>query len=197
MSDADSIGGDDEEMQQVTAKVPKSVYETAKKKLEYGGFSREIRDSLRRVAFGEDMNQRSRLEQQLTELQDERDELRAERREIDAKIETIETKISGIQNDISQLTTKEERYESKLEELEYRVREDGTRLWPENSHVERVAKEAQREPEAVVNDLKERNPDVPDRAFEEGDLYQQNRQWNGVPDEDVNLPVGDREQRYR
>lgn len=195
MSDVDTA--DDEETKRINVAVPQSVHETAKKKLEYGGISREVRDTLRRVAFGEDMNQRSRLEHQLTELQDERDELRAERREIDAKIETIETRITGIQNDISQLSTEEERYESKLEELEYRVREDGTRLFAENTHVERVAKAAEREPEAVVNDLKERNPDIPDYAFEEGDLYRENQSWTGVPDEDVHLAVEDREQRYR
>lgn len=188
---------DDEETKRINVAVPKSVHETAKKKLEYGGITREVRESLRRVAFGEDMNQRSRLEQQMSELQEEREELRAERREIDAKIETIETKISGLQDDVSQLSSEEERYESKLEELEYRVREDGTRLWPENTHVERVAKASQREPEAVVHDLKQRNPDVPDYAFEEGDLYRTEQSWSGVPDEDINLSVEDREARHR
>lgn len=188
---------DDEEMQQVTVTVPVSVHETAKTKLEYGGISREVREALRRVAFGEDMNQRSRLEQQMDELKDEREKLRAERRELDAKIENIDSKINGIQDDISQLSSEEERYESKLEELEYRLRDDGIRMWPSNRHVERIAKEAQREPEAVIHDLKERNPDVPDYAFEQGDLHRQDQQWNGVPEEDIDLPVDEREPRYR
>lgn len=191
------MSDDDEETKRITVIVPKAVHETAKKKLKHGGISREVRESLRRVAFGEDMNQRSRLEQQLEELRDERQELRAERREIDAKIENVESKIDGIQDDISQLSSEEERYESKLEELEYRVREDGTRLDPNNGHVERVANEAQREPEAVVNDLKERNPDVPDYAFEEGDLYGKNKPWNGVPEENIDLAVDDRTAKYR
>lgn len=188
---------DDEEMKQIAVNVPASVHETAKMKLEYGGISREVREALRRVAFGEDMNQRSRLEQQMEELKDEREELRADRRELDAKIANIDSKIDGIQDDISQLSSEEERYESKLEELEYRVREDGTRLYPGNGHVERIAKEAKREPEAVVNDLKERNPDIPDYAFEQGDLHRQNQRWNGVPEEDIDLPVDEREARYR
>lgn len=191
------MSDDNEEMKLINVNVPKSVHETAKKKLEYGGISREVREALRRVAFGEDMNQRSRLEQQMEVLRDEREELRAERREIDAKIENIESKIDGIQDDISQLSSEEERYDSKLEELEYRVREDGTRLWPENSHVERVAKEAQREPEAVVNDLKKRNPDIPDYAFEKMTPYSDDPDWSGVPEEDIDLAVDDRAAKYR
>lgn len=188
---------DDEETTMITVNVPTSVHETAKQKLEHGGLSREVRESLRRIAFGEDMNQRSRLERQLEELRDEREELRAERRELAAKIENIDSKIDGIQDDISSLSSEEERYESKLEELEYRVRAEGTRLWPENVHVERVAKEAQREPDAVINDLMERNPDIPEYAFEEGDLYRTENRWDGVPEENIDIDVSERESKYR
>lgn len=187
----------DEETVQVVVNVPKSVKETAQDKLEYGGLTREVREALQRVAFGEDLNQRSRLERQLEELQDEREELRNQRRELDADIEAVDNKINGVQNSLNQLSTEEDRYEAKLEELEYRLRDEGTRLWPTNGNVARVAKEAGKEPEGVVQDLKERNPDVPDIAFEEGKLYSNEPSWNGVDEEDIELDVEDREERYR
>lgn len=188
---------DDEEMSRISVDVKKTHHEMAKRKLEYGGITREIREAIRRVAVGEDMNQRSRLERQLEELQEKRDDLRAKRREIEASIETIETKINGVQHDISQLSSKEERYEAKLEELEYDLREGGQRFYPEHKKIERIAGETQREPEALINDLKERNPDIPDYAFEEGDRYGKNERWTGVPEEDIEIDVENREPKYR
>lgn len=187
----------EEEMKVVSAEVPESIHESVKRKLEYGGLTREIRDHLRRIAVGEDMNQRSRLERQLEELQEERDDLRAQRREIEASIETVETKINGVQHDISQLSSQEERYEAKLEELEFDLREGGKRFYPGYKRIERIAGETQRESEAIIEDLKARNPDIPDFAFEEGDLYGNNERWTGVPEEDISLDVDEREAKYR
>lgn len=196
---------DDEEMVQVTVNVPKSIKETAQDKLEYGGITREVRESLQRVAFGEDLNQRSRLERQAEELREKRAELRDQRRELDAEIESIDNKINGIQETISQLSSKEERYESKLEELEYRLRDpddEWFHLVPTLRVVERIANEVNKEPEGVIQDVKERNPDIPDYAFEpvppmheRHDLH--NPVWSGVPEEDIDLDVEDREAKYR
>ena len=188
---------DDEEMVLVNAEVPKPVRDAAKEKLEYGGMSREIRELLTRVAFGEDLAQRSRLEQQLDALREQREELQRERREIDSKIENVDSRISGIETKLSSLSSREERYESKLEELEYRLRGEGTRLGPDSPVVKRVAKESETEPEGVIKDLKKRNPDVPDYAFEEKTPYADEPSWHGVAEENVDLAVEDREARYR
>lgn len=186
---------EEEEMQLITAEIPQSIHQGVKRKLEYGGITREIRDHLRRIAVGEDMNQRSRLERELKELREERQELRADRRELDTKLENIETRINGIQADISQLTSKEERYEAKLEGLEYDLRADGMRMDPNNPKVENLAMEVQREPEAVVKDLKDRNPDVPEYAFEQ--VMHTTESWDGVPEDDISLDVDERDARYR
>lgn len=187
---------EDENRVQITVQVPESVRDAAKEKLEHGGMSQEVRDTLTRVAFGEDINQRSRLESRLESLRDERDELREERRELDAEIENIDSRIDGIEKELSQLSSKEERYEAKLESLEYRIRGEG-RIFSGHSAVQNVAKEAQREPEGVIKDLKDRNPDVPDYAFEDG-LHDYENDWNGFDSEDIiTRDVDDREARYR
>lgn len=186
---------EDEETVRVVAEVPKSIKIAAKEKLPYGGISQEIEDALSRVAFGEELTQRSRLERQLEDLQKSRKELQDERREIDAKIETYDNKIETVQREISNLSTREERYESKLEELEVRLRVEGMRLDPGNKHVKRVAKESGREEEGVVQDLMNRNPDVPDFAFEDG-LHDHENSWSAIDDETV-TPVDEREARYR
>lgn len=187
----------DEEMAQVVVNVPRSAKDSAMEKLEYGQMTEEIRDLVTRIAFGEDLGQRSRLERQLEDLRDRRDELRRERRSLDAEIENIDSRIDGVEKRISQLSSQEERYEAKLESLEHRLRAEG-RLFPEHSAVREVAKEAEREPEGVIEDLKGRNPDVPEYAFEEMTPYVDEPKWHGFEDEEkIQLAVGEREARYR
>lgn len=189
----------DEETVQVIAEVPKSVRDGAKDKLPYGGMSEEIRETLSRIAFGEELNQRSRLEARLEDLREDRDELYRERRELDAQIENIESQISSIEREVSQLSTQEERYEAKLESIEYRIRSEGGHLFPEHGEIKKVASEAQREPEGVIQDLRERNPDIPDRAFEELPIHATpDEKWDGFSDQEtIDLDVEDREARYR
>lgn len=183
--------GNDENTVRVVAQVPESVKETAKEKLDYGGISREVRETLERIAFGEDLTQRSRLERQRDELQETLRKKREERRELDAEIENIEQRIDGIDSKINNLTTREDKFEAKLEELEAILRVDGCRLDPEHPAVKRAAKTGGMEVEGVMETLKERNPDVPSYAFQDG--LKDRESWNGLPDSQAELPVDERE----
>lgn len=188
MSDDDSV--------RVTVCVPEEVRDAAKDKLPHGGMSEEVRDLLTRIAFGEEVNQRSRLERQAEELRERRAEKRRERRELDANIENLDDRIETIERKLGELSTREERYEAKLEELEYRLRSEGTRIFTGHGLVERVASEAGVEPEGVIGDLKERNPDVPDFAFEPA-IHDHENEWNGLPDDEAETPVDEREEGFR
>lgn len=181
---------DDEETARVVAEVPQTVKETAKEKLPYGGISREIQETLERIAFGEDLTQRSRLQRQRDELQETLRKKRSERRELDAEIETVESRINAIDEKLASVTTREDKYEAKLEELDAMLRQDGTRLDPDHAAVKRAAKTAGVESEGVVETLKERNPDVPTYAFEDG-LHDRNT-WDGLEPDAATLPVSDR-----
>ena len=181
---------DEEETTRVVADVPTDVKETAKEKLPYGGISQEIQNTLERIAYGEELGQRSRLERRREELQADLREARERRREIDAEIATLEDKINGVDDKLSTLTSREDKYEAKVEELEAMLRQDGTRLDPEHAAVKRAAETGGVEPEGVVETLKERNPDVPTYAFKDG-LHDRNT-WDGLDDETATLPVDER-----
>lgn len=181
---------DEEETVRVVAQVPESVKAAAKEKLEYGGLSREIQDTLERIAFGEDLSQRSRLKRRREELADERRTLREQRREIDAEIETVEQRIDAVDDKLDDLTTREEKYEAKLESLEHRVRAEGQRLDTDHGAVRNVAAEVGIEPEGVVETLKERNPDVPTYAFTDG--LHDRHDWDGLPESVADRDVSER-----
>lgn len=187
---------DDEDTVRVNVEVPQSVRDTAKKKLGHGGISKEVRNRLREIAFGPELNQRSRLERQRQDLADELRGLREERRGIDSQIETVENRIDAVDDQLASLSSREEKFEAKVEELESRLRRDGVRIDPEHPAVVRAAATGGVEPEGVLEELKERNPDVPDFAFEDG-LHDYENQWNGVPEEGLGVPPEDRERRYR
>lgn len=178
--DAEDVHVDDadrEELARVVADVPKTVKEAAQDKLEYGGLTREVEELLERIAFGEDLGQRSRIERRLEQLDDEMRGLREERRELDAQIENTEQQRKALEQKLSNLTTKEDKFDAKLEELESRLLDEGTRLDPDHPAVKRAAATGGTEPEGVIEELKERNPEVPGYAFKQAmhDTFE----WNG------------------
>ena len=187
---------DDEKMVRINVEVPESVRDTAKKNLDYGGLSREIRERLEEIAFGPELSHRSRLERQRADLKDRLRDVREKRRDLDAEIETLEEQIQAVDEKLGSITEREDKYEAKLEELESQLRRDGIRMYPGTPKVERAAATGGVEPEGVIKELKERNPDVPDYAFEDG-LHDYDHDWNGVAEADAGLEPADREARYR
>ena len=178
------------ETARVVADVPADVKETAKEKLPFGGISEEIQNTLERIAYGEELGQRSRLERRREALRSELRDARERRRDIDAEIATLEDRINGVDDKLSSLTSREDKFEAKIEELEAMLRQDGTRLDPDHAAVKRAAETGGVEPEGVVETLKERNPDVPTYAFEDG-LHDRNT-WDGLDSDTATLPVNER-----
>ena len=188
----------------VAAEIPASTKEAYKAKYGHGKISEDIRRLFDQRAYGENLEQRSRLEDAIQRERDELEELKRKRREINTEIDNKETIIQDYERKISNLTASEERYEAKLEELERRIRdpENFGHLTAEDEAVVRIADESNKEPEGVIRDLKDRNPDVPDYAFEPippmGDRHPiRNPAWEGVPEEDVDTPVSERERKHR
>lgn len=192
MSDAPG----DEEMVRVNVEVPKSVRDTATEKLEYGGLSREIRERLHEIAFGPELTQRTRLERRRESLKDDLREKREARRKIETEIETLENRILAVDEKLASVTSREDKFEAKLEELESQLRRDGIRVFTDHPAVGRAAATGEVEVEGVIRELKDRNPDVPDFAFENG-LHDYENGWDGVPEADLDKPVDERERRYR
>lgn len=210
MSDENAVMLEEEDVR-VTFTVPEGIRDGAKRRLPHGGMSEELRGTLRRIAHGEDMNQRSRLEKQKRDLKKELRDEREKHRDAGANIETLEDRIQGINDELEGLSAKEDRYEAKLENVEYDLRIDGMRLWSDHPAVTDVAAEVGKTGEGVIKDLKHRNPDVPDHAFKQGNVGTKDytpvdtakdkyglKSMGGDSDGDGEItPLEDREEEYR
>jgi len=119
-------------------------------------------------------SQNTELEQKQAELEDVRDridDLRRERRRIDAEIESQESRATRLEERISKLEERTDAFETVVDTLESMML-DGARIFPERVDDEL---DAQR----VMEELKERNPDVPEYAFRLADR-QEPTDWRRV-----------------
>lgn len=162
---------------QVHFEVNRQAKELAKEKLEFGELSKVLRDEVRRVAFGEEISKRQRLTERLEKLREERDSLRADMRRIETEIDEKETEIARVEERMGGLERKEERYEAQIEMLEDQLFK-GTRLWEDHGQVIKAAKTGEKQPKEVLQELQDRNPEIPEYAFQDG--LKDAKEWDGL-----------------
>lgn len=170
---------------QVNFTVDRNAKELAKEKLDYGELSTVLRERVHQVAFGEEISKRERMRKRLAELREEKDNLRNKKRNIEAELEEIETEITRLEERIDDMERREDKYETSLEMIEESLY-DGMRVFEEHGQVIKAAKLGGKEPEDVIQELKERNPAIPDHAFV--DRMTDPTDWNGV-DSDGDAPI--------
>jgi len=161
---------------QIHVKVSREAKELAKQKLKHGELSQLFRDELRRVAYGDEVSKRERLQRNLEEIREEKDSLRAEKREIEGEIERVETEIARVEERMDGLERKEDRFDAQIEMLEEALAE-GMRLDPKNPKVITAAKTGGVETDEVIGELRDRHPNIPDQAFKQ--KLNDQREWNG------------------
>lgn len=182
MSESDATNGEmelepgDDEQVQVSHLVPKHVREAAQTNSEYGELSEKVRNLYTTVAFGEEVGQRSQIERELQSVREKKDDIRAEIRELQTELENLEQRETRLEESMANLSSKEDKFEGALEMLEEQLY-DGTHLFPDHGGVQRAAGLAGATPEAVLEKLKERNPGVPDYAFQS--RMHARRDWEG------------------
>ena len=162
---------------QINFTVEKNAKDLAKEKLDHGELSTELRQTIHRLAYGEEISKRERLHKRLAELRDSKDELRAEKREIEAEIEEIEGEIKRIEERLDGMERREEKYEGTLEILEETLYAGG-RVFEDHGQVMKAAKIGGKQPADVIEQLQERNPSVPDHAFVQ--KMHTNKEWRGL-----------------
>lgn len=167
---------------QVNVEVDGDAKEEAKDKLGHGGLSKEIRRLIDEIAWGQEVSQHTRLEHRLRSLREEKDELRSERRELDTKIEDVEQEITRIEEQLSHLYKREDKYDATLEMLEETLYA-GSRVYPGHGTVERAARIGDVTNRTVIDDLKTRNPSIPEFAFV--DALHDTHEWNGIGPEEA------------
>lgn len=162
---------------QVNFTVEESAKELAKEKLEHGELSQRLRERIQQIAFGEELSKRAQKQERLEELREKKDNLRSDKREIEADIEDVEQEITRIEEQLDNLERREDKYETSLEMLEESLY-DGQRIFEEHGQVQKAAKLGEKEPEDVIAELKERNPEIPDHAFKQ--KLQSPEPWDGI-----------------
>jgi len=162
---------------QINFTVEANAKDLAKDKLNHGELSTELRETIHRIAYGEEISKRERMHKQLAELREEKDSLRAEKREIEAEIEEVEGKITRIEERLDGMERQEDKYEATLELLEETLY-DGGRVFADHGQVMKAAKIGGKESSDVIEELQERNPSIPDHAFKQ--RLHTAKEWHGV-----------------
>ncbi len=171
------MSGDDHV--RVTHRVPSHVRDAAQDRTEHGELSEEVRSLYQRIAFGEEVAEHDTVRRELERVRDEKDDTRRQIRELQAELEELERRETRLEEKLSKHTSRQDKYEGHLEALETQLR-DGTHIWPDHPGVKRAANTAEMEPEEVIEELQERNPEVPDYAFQ--DAMHADRVWTGFGD---------------
>lgn len=155
-----SDGKDDEV--RFNVKMRRQLRDDAKRNTNRGELSEDVRDLFRRKAYGHgaesENTELERTRAELDEVRDRIDDLRRDRRRIDAEIESQETRATRLEERMERLEERTDKFSTVVDTLES-ILLDGGRIFPE-----RVDDDL--EAERVINELKERNPDVPEYAFE-------------------------------
>lgn len=155
---------DDEDMTQTGFQVPEEDLEKAKRRAEFGELSEELRKTVRRLAYGREKTRREELKD---ELEEEREEDRRIQREINALKEEqqdVQRNIRDLENQLDDIRDSEAEYEGMLEAISSDLRE-GTRVTPDATKIEKAAEAGGKTTGEVMNDLRERNPEVPECAY--------------------------------
>jgi len=145
-------------------KANRETLKQAKAKLDHGELSELLRQELDRIAHGADVAEENRLTDRLRHLRKSRRELRDERDSIESNLEEIERKIERIEKRLDELREQEGEYDGVLSMLEEDLHA-GKRILGGSDKLHRAATIGDCKPEEVIADLKERNPDVPEKAY--------------------------------
>lgn len=160
--------------------MPEDLREDAKRNAKRGELAEEVRSVFRRIAYGEGASRSpSELEKAKNELQEVRaqiDSLRHERTMLESKIQTKESRATRLEERIENLERENDELETKMEMLENMLHE-GKRLWP--TVIKNTADVDEGTAQKLYEQLRERNAELPEEAFNEPDLKDPNNWKKG------------------
>lgn len=171
--------GDDDHVR-VTHRVPGHVRDAAQDRTEHGELSERVRTLYQRAAFGEEVAEHDTVQRELNRVRDEKDDVRRQIREKQAELERLERRETRLEEKLSKHTSRKDKFEGHLESLETQLRR-GAHISPSHPGVQRAANTGEVDPEEVIEELQERNPEVPEYAFE--DAIHTDHVWNGFDEE--------------
>lgn len=159
---------DDEKMATVHVEVPERTKEIAQEKLEYGGLTRVVRESVARVAHGEEVAERDRVADHLKDLRKQKRDKIRERDDINDEIDEIERKIERAEEELDRLDNSVGEYEGALQMIEDTMDNTNASVFIGHGKIRKAAEVGDKPQEDVIEDLKQRNPDMDNDRFTEG-----------------------------
>ena len=166
-------------------------------KLDRGESAELIREFAETIAYGGDWDARTPLDMQIERVKTELNKARERRRREDAKVETLENELADLRQKRESVQTAGEQFEGALKQLEqsFRRGEIG-HAFVEHPRIQMLADDYDRDAQAVYDDLVDRNPDVPDRAFAPPIGWEKRGEthgtFTGLPDDQATTPVDER-----
>lgn len=165
-------------------KVDEDDWEAAKERCEHGELSEELRRTVQRLAYGSETTKRERVKEELEELREEKREVVVEKQQLQSKEQELDRKIQRKEEELDGLQDTEAEYTGMLETIEADLH-DGQRVWGTMPKVEKAANRADKTTAEVMQELQERNPDVPDKAFRkskpsESAKWKDTTEWNST-----------------
>lgn len=174
----DENGEEDSELVQVSHLVPENLRDLATERTDYGGLSELVREAYRIGAMGTEAGKR-RMRYELRRIRQDREHLEARREDIDEELAELAEHESRIEDELEDSRRYEEVIEDRFEEVEAKIRE-GRAVFPGHSDIADLSALASITESEVIERLKERNPDLPEHAFE--DQRFADRSWEGTSD---------------
>lgn len=163
--DSTDSSAEDDELVQVNHMVPRGIKEQAKQKADQWG---ELSDAVRRVyriiARRGEFGDKGELEVELLKAKHDRERLEEQIDELSEQLSVVTEREKEIEEQIATREERESTYESHLEEIESEIR-SGQSVFPEHGMVEEAASVGNTNPMSVIDELRDRNPDLPDAAF--------------------------------
>lgn len=169
-----------DEFVRVGHRVPGHLRDAAQANTEHGELSEMVRSLYRRIAHGDSDGGAESIAIELERVRAKKDELREEVRKLQNELQSLEQQETRLEEKLTTHRSRQDKYEGHLESLEQQLR-NGTRVFAEIPSVQQAGSTAGKSPEEVIEDLKERNPIIPDHAFESG--LHTTRKWEGVDSE--------------
>jgi len=175
----------------VNFKADAETVELAKSKLEHGEMSERLRQTLEHIAHGADVSERTRLKDQLQEKRRQRREVEQELSTLQSERDELDRDIERIEQRLDELLDKQGEYDGALSMLESELH-SGEYVYSEKASVKQAATVGECSPESVVDDVRDRNGDVPDAAFEMPTVHGPN-DWREAADGYDTTPNKDKE----
>lgn len=181
----------DDERKRLNVDVNADDYEMAMRQLDRGELSEIVRDVVQTLAYGAGWDRTTVLDRRVETGEAELRKLRERRRQADAAIETKEEEVRELRRRREQTETQEEQFKGALWSAEQSFRAgDLGHLSIDHPVVSKLAERYGRDATEVLETFIERNPDVPEVAFEGFDRsLNEFEKFRGVPDDEVDVPV--------